>query len=82
MSRDVLDQNSQARGGGKRGDHRGGRGQNERARAGNDKHRNDAVQVVGERPDQRADDQHQRRVKAHVLVHDFHGWAAWFFPRR
>ena len=30
------------------------------------------LKIVGERPDQRADDQHQRRVEAHVLIHDLH----------
>ena len=78
---DVLDQNAQTRGGGKRGDHRGRRRQNERARAGNDEHRDDAVQIVRERPDQRADDQHERRVKAHVLVHDFHDRQLGLFRR-
>ena len=28
--------------------------------------------LAGESPDQRGDDQHQRRVEAHVLVHDLH----------
>ena len=69
--RHVLDQNSEARGGGKRGHHRGGCRQNESARAGNHKHRDDAVQLMRKRPDQRANDQHQRRVKTHVLIHDF-----------
>jgi len=32
----------------------------------------DTVEIVRERPDQRADDQHQRRVETHVLIHDLH----------
>ena len=79
--RDVLDQNSQTCGGGERGDHRRRRGENERARAGHDEHRDDAVQIVRERPDQRADDQHERRVKAHVLIHDFLDRQFGFFRR-
>ena len=68
---DVLDQNSQTRGGGQRGDHRGRRRENERARTGHDEHGDDAVKMVRERPDERADDEHERRIKAHVLIHDF-----------
>ena len=32
-----------------------------------------------ERPDERADDQHERRVKTHVLVHDLHDRELGFF---
>jgi hypothetical protein len=71
MSATFLIKNSQPRSGGKRGHHRGRRSQNESAGAGNNKYRNDAVKLMGEGPDQRANDQHERRVKAHVLIHYF-----------
>ena len=69
---DVLDEDAEAGGGGERGDHRGGRGEDEGARAGDDEDGDDAAQLTRERPHQRADDQHERCVKAHVLVHDAH----------
>ena len=34
-----------------------------------------------ERPDERADDQHERRVKTHVLIHDFLDRELGFFRR-
>ncbi len=77
--RDVLDQNAEARGGGKRGHHRRRRGEHERARAGHDEHRDDAAQILREGPHQRADDQHQRRVENHVLIHDAHDGQPGFF---
>ena len=48
----------------------------------NDEHGDDAVQILRERPDQRANDQHQRRVKAHVLIHDPHDRQLGFFRRQ
>ena len=80
--RDILDENAQPRRGGQRGHHRGGRGQNKRARTGHHEHRDHPVQVVRKGPDQRADDQHQRRVKAHVLVHDLHDRQLGLFRRQ
>ena len=54
MSATFLIENAEAGGRGKRGHHGGGRGQNERAGAGDDEHGDDAVQVVRKGPDQRA----------------------------
>ena len=39
---------------------------------GDDEHRDDAFQIPRERPDQRANDQHERRIERHVLIHDLH----------
>ena len=69
---DVLDEDAQTGGSAQGGDHRGRRGQDERARAGHDQDGNDPVEVLGEAPDQSGDDQHQRGVVAHVLVDDPH----------
>ena len=71
----VFDQNAQPRGRRKGGNHSSRRREDERARATEDNDRNDVVQSVflpGESPHQRRDDQHKGRVKAHVLIHDFH----------
>ena len=79
---DVLDENAQAGRGGERRHHGAGRGQDEGARAGDDEDGDDPAQIVGEGPDQRANHQHQRRVKAHVLVNDAHDGQLGFFRRQ
>ena len=69
---DVLDEDAQAGGRGQRGDHRRGRGEDECARAGDHQHRDNALDVIREKPDDARDHQHERRVVAHVLVDDPH----------
>ena len=68
----VLDQDAEACRRGQCGHHGGGRGQDKGAGAGHDEHRDHAAQVLSKGPDQSADDQDQRGVEDHVLVHDPH----------
>ena len=69
---DVFHQDAEAGGRAEGGDHRGGRGENESAGTGANEHADDAVEILGEGPDEGGDHQHQRRIVADVLVHDPH----------
>ncbi len=68
----ILHEHAEPGSGGERGDHRGWRGENHGARTSDDQKGDDAVPVVGEKPDHRGDHEDGRGVVRGVPVNDSH----------